>query len=197
MKRGFIWLLLISIAGQAGLFAATPRETKGPPLLKPEILKKIDQDREIYVRAKLENGKVYTYSSSMRVNAGLHRTRDILTDYRIYSKVVPYIDQADYEAQSHVLHLKGGIFKFYLQSWIHFEERGDRWIHFRVIRGHFTGMEGNIYFEPHPEKGTRVYFEGGLEADHWPPQWVIERGAEVVFSYTAHQMRKQIEEKQK
>ncbi len=162
--------------------------------MKRSIYQRVLNDREIEVNAKLVDRK-YSYFSVMRVNRGVQHTRNVLTDYRIYAKLVPYIDQAEFEEGTQTLTLKGGIWKFMLSSRIRFEERGKNWIHYRVISGHFSGLEGNFYFESLSDKGTLVYFEGSQIGDRWPPQFVIERGAEIVFGFTARRMRNYVESK--
>ena len=74
-----------------------------------------------------------------------------------------------------------------------FEERGDRWIHYEIVGGHFTGLSGDIFFESWGEKGTAVYFGGEQQGAEFPPKFVIERGAEIVFGFTAKRMRSYIE----
>ena len=105
----------------------------------------------------------------------------------------PLCRQDDLFADHAVLDIEGGVWKFRLRSWVRFEERADRWIHYLIVGGHFTGLEGDIYFESAGEKGTLVYFHGDQQGKHWPPKLVIERGAEIVFGFTAGRMRKYLE----
>ena len=137
--------------------------------------------------------KRYSVYAAMLVHEGLRKTREILTDYRLYVKMIPYIDRADYTPSTHLLHMEGGIWKWRQNSLIRFDERGDRWIHYEIIAGHFTGLNGDIYFEPEGEKGTAVYMTGALDGRSWPPAIVLERGAEIVFGYTGAHMRSYIE----
>lgn len=150
------------------------------------------QDREILANANLDH-EHYSYYAAMLVHADLERTRRILTDYQLYSKIVPYVDRTDYSPITRILDVQGGIWKFRLRSWVRFEERGDRWIHYRIVGGHFHGLEGNMYFESAGEKGTLVYFNGDQDGKEWPPKFVIERGAEIVFGFTARRMRNYLE----
>ena len=184
-----------------GSFLALGFAAETPPqistLVKPAILKKVKEDREVVAFARLETLKDelkrYSLYSSMQVKAGLPKTYRILTDYRLYPKMVPYVEKADYDEKTHILLVEGGIWKFKVISSVHFQEISDRWIRYEIVAGHFKGLKGNIYFEPASEKGTLVYIHGEQEGTHWPPQWIIERGAEIVFGFTAKRMRTYIE----
>lgn len=182
------------------VFAAENRPVPNiSALLKPVLWKRLLNDKEVLVNAKLEDSreepgyKKYSFYAAMKVGAELPLTRQILTNYLLYSQMIPYIDQAEYAKETQVLHLEGGIWKYRLKSFIHFEEKADRWVHFQIIRGHFAGLQGNIYFESLGEKGTAVYMAGEQLGNVWPPTFVIERGAEIVFGFTATRMRSYIE----
>jgi hypothetical protein len=178
-------------------------------LLKPASWKKLTQDREIIVNASLKvperekpDAKKYSFFAAMHTSSSLTKTREILTDYQVYSKLIPYIDRAEYSSQNHTLFINGGIWRYYLSSSILFKEVSDRWIHYQVVSGSFVGMIGDIFFEPWVvpgvgEKGTLVYFRGEQVGKKWPPQFVIEQGAEIVFGFTAHRMRSYIESQKK
>jgi len=109
--------------------------------------------------------KRYTFYAAMLTRAGLAKTRRILTDYRLYSKMVPYVDKAEFDEKTRILRIEGGIWAFRL----------------------------DIFFESQGEKGTVVYFGGEQLGRRWPPAFVIERGAEIVFGFTAKKMRSYIE----
>ena len=167
-------------------------------MLKPEISRKVLEDRLIETHAsldKIDGGerKRYSFHAVMAVHAPIERTHRILTDYSLYSKMIPYIDEADYSPATHLMKLRGGIWAFRLASQLRFSERSDRWIHFDIIGGHFTGLAGDIFFESAGEKGTLVYMKGEQQGSGFPPAFVIERGAEIVFSFTARKMRSYIE----
>jgi hypothetical protein len=158
--------------------------------------------KEIVASASLERlsegpQSRYSFYAGMLVGASLSQTSKILMDYQLYVQMIPYIKKAEYSPQTHLLRLEGGIWNFKLQSQIEFTEKSNRWIRYRIAAGHFSGLEGNIYFEPVGEKGTLVYFSGEQTATRWPPQFVIERGAEIVFGFTARRMRSYIESQKK
>jgi hypothetical protein len=180
-------------------------------LLKPEIYKRVVKERDIFTSADLKKIdeptktdaadvkelKDYSFYAVMVTRAGLTRTRQVLTDYGLYSKLIPYVDEAHYDPATHLLELKGGIWKWKLSSILRFEERSDRWIHYQIVGGHFTGMTGDIFFEPQTssrtENGTLVYMRGNQQGRSWPPAFILEQGAQIVFEFTAKRMRSYLE----
>lgn len=158
------------------------------------------QEREILASATLEDSdegreplRRYRFYSAMLVRASGAVTRRILTDYQLYAKMIPYVDKADYSPSSRILQLAGGVLGFKLSSSLRFEELSESWIRYRVVAGHFTGLSGDIVFEPQGERGTAVIMRGELLGSAWPPKFVLERGAEIVFGFTARRMRSYIE----
>lgn len=175
-------------------------------LLKPEIYQRIVKNREITTYANLKSVqtptptqelKEYSFYAAMQTRAGMTKTRQVLTDYQLYSKLIPYVDEANYQPSTHLLTLKGGIWKWKLHSILRFEEKSDRWIHYQIVGGHFTGMTGDIFFEPVPssqsDTGTIVYMRGSQQGSQWPPAFILEQGAQIVFEFTAKRMRSYLE----
>jgi hypothetical protein len=189
------WILLTALAWAAP--SPTPAPVPIATRIKPEVWKRVVSDREIMTSASLDEVKAplkrYSFYAAMLARAGVDKTRRILTDYRLYVKMVPYVDKAEFDDKTRILRIEGGILGFRLASLVRFEERGDRWIRYRIVGGHFVGMEGDIVFESLGEKGTVVYFGGEQLGRKWPPAFVIERGAEIVFGFTAKKMRSYIE----
>ena len=186
-------------------------EAEEPPviatLLKPSVLKDVITDRSVMAHASLDDLPVmvskdvplkkYSFYSAMLVNASLSETHKILTDYPLYPKLVPYIERADFDVKTKILALQGGIWKYVMRSLVHFEDKGDRWVHFTIVGGHFYGLQGNIFFERFNEKSTLVYLNGEMTGTNWPPTFIIERGAEVGFTFTGRKMRSYIEDHNK
>jgi hypothetical protein len=174
--------------------------------IKPALYQKMLKDREVLKHASLDpveernapTGapalREYSFYAAMAVHADLPRTRRILTNYSLYSKIIPYVDKTVYSPITRVLEIEGGIWKWRLRSFIRFDEKSDAWIHYRFVGGHFTGLEGEMLFEPSPDaRGTVVYMTGALRGRNWPPKLVIEQGAQIVFGFTAGRMRKYVE----
>lgn len=194
--RAATWLAFLFIS--IPLWASEP---SSPPaiatLLKPVAYRRMIDEREVMAHAKLEDDegelKRYSYYAAMKVRGSLGVTRRVLSDYALYAKMIPYIDRAAYDPVTRLLDIEGGIFKFKLRSQVAFEEKSDRWIRYRVVGGHFEGLTGDIFFESLGERGVLVFIRGSHRGKTWPPKFVLERGAEIVFEFTAKRMRSYIE----
>jgi hypothetical protein len=165
-------------------------------LLKPKVYQRA-MAREVMSHASLDSVrdglKRYSYYTVMLAHVDLRRAHRLLTDYHVYAKIIPYVDRADFNPKTQVLWVEGGIWKFRLSSWVRFQDVSERWIRYEIVGGHFRGLKGNIYFEPKDEKGTLVYLDGALEGTNWPPTFVIEQGAQIVFGFTGKRMRSYME----
>jgi hypothetical protein len=183
--------------------------------IKPEILKKVREGREVYARADLvdldANIKKYDFIAVMAVKASAESARKKMTDYRLYVENVPYIEKADFNEKKQQLYVRGGVWKYYLESLIQFYRRPSappwqEWIDFEIIAGHFRGLKGQMIFEPDLGPGPTingmggstgqsiVIFKGGITAiGKWPPKLIVTRGAEIVFEFTGKRMRNSIE----
>jgi hypothetical protein len=185
-------------------------------LLKPKIYDRVLKNRDIMTHASLDDvpgpfgalpspkegatpqmhaapPQEYSFYATMLVHASIDQTRAVLTNYELYSKLIPYVSKTKYNKQSHILEIQGGILGWVLHSWVRFVERSPSWIHFQIVAGHFTGMAGDILFESRGEQGSLVYMDGHQIQQNWPPKFVLERGAEIVFGFTANRMRSYIE----
>ena len=177
-----------------------------PPLISTHVpaplLKKVMEDRLNDVHASLSDEgepgqggmRHYKLSSLLLVHAPLKITHDFLVDYPLYKKLIPYFDRADYNPASHLLWLEGGIWGFHLSSRVLFDEPSGLNIHFQIVSGHLTGLSGNFFLEDVGERGTLVRLLAEETAHEFPPKIVMERGAEIVFGFTAQRMRSYIEE---
>lgn len=191
---------------------AAPQISK---LLKPEVYQRVLENREILTHASLDELPVekpkkgqnlpqkkdplkkYEFYATMLVRTHSRRAREVLTDYPIYPKMIPYVETADYDPKLKRLKLKGGVLGFGLQSTLQFEEKEPGWISFKIIEGHFKGMDGQVLFEERGEAGTLVYLAGEAIGSQWPPAWIVERGAEIVFGFTGQRMRSYLESPEK
>ncbi len=213
IRAAFV-LMAVSLCSQTALGREGPKQvipkTQPSPtpqpiksLLKEKVFRSVTQDREIVTSADLEriekgkegqkDLKKYKIYAVMLAHASTQRTREVLTDYPLYEQMISYVDKSHYDPKTQLLDLEGGIWKFKMQSILHMQDRGPNWIHYRVVSGHFRGMEGDIFFEPYGENGTLVYLKGDAVGRNWPPAFIMERGAEIVFGFTAKNMRSMIE----
>ncbi len=198
MRQWFRWVGMVG-----GMIIVLPQlQASAPPpiqsLLRSALWKRVVEDKEVLVNASLRSvpkseTKKYSFYAVMRVSSGVSQVRRVLTQYSLYKEIIPYVDRADYFPTSHTLQIEGGIWNYHLGSEILFDDAHDRWIQYRITSGHFVGLTGNIYFESLGEKGTVVYFSGTQIGNDWPPRFVIERGAEIVFRFTANRLRSYIE----
>jgi len=192
LKRG----ILGGVVGLAAVAAAAGPAVGIRDRVIPEVFRRATERREVMVRAKLDEGK-YQYYALMQVSAPIDRARALLTDYRLYAQSIPYVDRVVWDEATQTLEIEGGVFQYRLHSWVKFDDGGRKTgagsIAYRIVAGHFAGLSGRIAFELAPSKGVLVYFDGEKSGDQWPPAFVIERGAEIVFSFTAERMRKRIE----
>lgn len=166
--------------------------------VKPALHARILEEREALTSAVLDDADAqglrrYHFYSVMLVRAPDRLTRKILTDYALYSKMISYVDRADYHAASRILNLEGGIWSFKLHSAVRFEEKAPGWIQYQIVSGSFRGLAGDFFLEGRGEGKTLVMMRGELRSHDFPPKFVIERGAEIVFGFTARRMRTYIE----
>jgi hypothetical protein len=216
----FVWLISIAVASAASP-SASPSPSPTPSvtapsiqsLLKPKVYDRVLKDRDVMTHASLDDvpgpfgasaknaapPREYSFYAAMLVHASFQQTHDVLTNYELYSKLIPYVTETKYNEKTHILEIQGGILGWFLHSWVRFDERSPSpnysVIHFQMVAGHFIGMAGDILFESRGEQGTLVYMDGHQIQENWPPQFVMERGAEIVFGFTANRMRSYIESK--
>ena len=199
--KGACAILALSFFASASNTSAVPSIRS---LLKPVVYEKITSiSRESVTSTDLspsktqEGFKDYSLYGVMLVRASLRQTHDILTDYPLYAKMIPYVERSAYDPAHHSLSITGGIWKFQMSSEVSFEEKSPRWIHYRVIGGSFTGMEGDMMFEAFEDKGTLVFIQAKSQGKEWPPAFIVERGAEIVFGFAGKKMRSFIEEQKR
>jgi hypothetical protein len=209
----------LPVAGSLFEKRTSLQESQAPrvsQMLKAEVLRRVRDERDIMTRAVLQGceeecAKVapawvkssvdpdggalrwYGFYAAMLIRSSLPRTRAALTNYRLYPKLVPHVDRAEFDEKTRVLSLEGGLWKYRLASQIRFEEIGERWIRFEFVGGHFQGMRGELVLESVGEAGTLVAMRGETFGKRWPPALIVEQGAQIVFSLTGNKMRSFIE----
>lgn len=192
------WYLAILFSGSILHFNGTAATAQDAlPLdqkVKPALLEKVLREREVVSHAELAEGKNYQFFTLSLVRASLKISYDVITDYRIFKQVVPFVRRADFDSEKKILHLEGGIFGYVLKSAIKFVEKSPQWIEYEVVDGHFKTMKGNIMLQTRGETGTLVFLDGALTAKEWPPTFVMERGGEIVLSVSTRKMRDYLED---
>jgi len=205
-----------SLAGPSPVPAVEAKTPLVSSMLKAEVFRRVKDDRDVMTRAVLQGcegecaslapawmriavdpdgGQLrwYGFYAAMLIRAPLSQTRAALTNYRLYPKLVPNVDRAEYDPKSRVLYLEGGIWKYRLSSSIRFDEIGEKWIRFEFVGGHFQGMKGELVLESAGEAGTLVAMRGETFGRRWPPALIVEQGAQIIFSLTGNKMRSFIE----
>jgi hypothetical protein len=132
------------------------------------------------------------------MHASLERSKKALTDYSAYARLIPFVARSDYDRSRERLFLEGGIFGWRLRSTLAFHEVSSERLEFRVVDGHFQGLQGSVEFQPHTRSGgvpaTLVHLQGQVLGAQFPPAFVMERGAEIVFGVAGKRMRSYVEE---
>lgn len=202
-----LWLvfpLILVCPAPCSALEATPQlaELLGP---RPQGLglsradqKAVLDEREVFARARLEGGRDsvqrYSVQSVMLVHSGLARTREVMTQFGRFAGMVPYVEKSDWDPATGRLAVAGGIWRYRLESVLHFEQKDPLHWQFRVVEGHFIGMKGGMQFETAGPGRTLVIFSSEVRGERFPPKWVIERGAEIVFAVTGRRVRSLVED---
>ena len=202
MRSGsFIALVVIPLVfighsiGAAGSLKSRP-EIKAE--VKESILTKVIKDREIAAHASLEDAHRYYFYTSMAVNASPEQAQKVLTEYPLYEKMVPFVKRAVFDSKTQTLDVSGGVWNYMLRSWVKFLPESPKWVNYEIVQGHFKGLTGKIVYEDLPDGKALILFTGILDSKGpWPPAFIVERGAELVFTYTARRMRSEIESRKK
>jgi hypothetical protein len=185
------------------LIAAEPPIEK---LVKSNVLDAVITDNEVVSNASLietpsneyKKLKTYSFYSLVKIRASVDLTRRVLTDWVRIGGLIPFVDEIKLDPKTQLLSIRGGIMGYVLVSVLKFNSNKNKDVIFEVVSGHFTGLKGTILFEAHnkpdsPQAAyTLVHFSGGLEGETWPPKMVMEKGAEIVFSYAAKKMRSEV-----
>lgn len=142
--------------------------------------------------------EIYRAGAAISVDAPVSVTRDILTQYEIYQELIPFIDHVEVLEDPSQVTLEGGIFGWKMISLIQFDDKEPGWVHFTITQGSYKGMQGDFYFEERPGQPSKslVYFGVNHSAEHFPPRFIMEFGAGIIFWFTANRMQAYIEERQ-
>lgn len=195
----WFWIWIVHFTLPLNILFASPAPPSIQSLLKMDDFQKVTHDFEIVTQASLKDApdskevKTYSFYASMLARASLELTRKVMMDFPNYSKLIAFVDRTEFFPDSKELQISGGIFGFTMTSRLKFKEISERWIEYRIIRDSFEGLTGEIFFESFKDQGTLVYMRGGMTGKPWPPAFVMERGAEVVFRATGRKMKSQIE----
>lgn len=204
-----IALLVIGMPASAAALPTTWSE------LPEKIQTKLIRERAAWSQAELGAAdpagvRTYRFFSAVVMRAGPTMVRRILSDPTHYSSLIPYVSESrvirSMGPDDGWVSLRGGIFGYELISRVKFEVKpspapNEASVHYEIKEGHFTGLKGGLWVDTaqahaakNPTDGTLVWITGSVSGTQWPPALVIERGAEIVFDFTAKRMRSYIED---
>jgi len=212
VKPSILFLLGLLLANvtdsQIGLVQVGSADEKKSEIqgkVKKEVFEKADSSREIFSYAHVEKTTVkkmpapkidYSFYVLAKIGQSIPFTQKVLTQYHLYSELVPFVDKTEFDPKTKTMKVEGGIWKYRLKSLIKVHEITVNKIEFKVIQGHLTGLICHLILEPSLDgRSTRVYFGGELHtfSKNSPPSWVLEKGAEIVLGFTAKKMRSKVE----
>lgn len=212
MKIHFSFLIIFLIFLESGVSSAA-LEKALPPLLpvetpfwkaKPKVYAKIRDENAIIVSVNAAEEKADPKKPNiMRMQGGgiistpQQFAFDRSRDFSNLKKVSSHVRRADYNAKDQTLDLRTEAFNYTAIMKLKIERvenSSEKAIAFKVIEGHFLGMEGKVSFiEVTPIK-SEIGFSAGYRYDKLPfPQFFVEFGLEVVIQKIAALLRTNIE----
>lgn len=162
-------------------------------------MRRVKEERDVSVTARLD-GEQYAFLSAMAVRASEDRVKKELLNFEFYRTSIPYVTRVEedkkYSKPDHPsVWLEGGIFGWGIQSRLNLSTV-THGIQYEIVEGSLCGLKGEVKLEAIESKRGKtvlLFFDGGLRAKKWPPAWIMERGAEIVFGFTAKRMRSFLE----
>lgn len=186
---------LFVIANVLVLFLNASAGAAESPVSSAEVRKRIVEEREIITQAKLK-GEKYSFWAAMQVNTSPKVAVDRLTDYPSYRQMSRFVTRAEILPNGWV-RIEGGVFGFRLESSVDVRRKTEgpdtEKLEYVIREGSLIGLKGSVRVEALPKKGSWIFFDGELRGKNWPPAFVMERGAEMVFGFAAQFMRKSME----
>lgn len=188
----------------AGLLFLTmvAAETKVPFWkAKPELYKKIKEDRLVVVSAKSESPDGVT-KKLILVTAGIaHAPVDhchkVITDFGKYADYVPYVQESAFDKTTQNLFIKGALLGYAVTMTIHIKTAKTKEgyaIEWESISGQFQGMKGTILEEPTDPEHSEISMESSYEGKPPAvPSFILNWGLEFGGQRAISAMRTQIE----
>ena len=184
------------------LSIAFAQDAQPPFWKKPEVYRRIENDRYIAVSAKTEK-KAEVYE--MRVVTAGHiaapapSVYEELMKFENYPQVTSHFKSVRYDTEKKQLFLHGEAVGFHAQMLFQLDIRGDaqdRTIAWRVIHGTFEGMKGEILLKSVSPPKTEISMWGEFQSVTLPlPRLLMGVGLEIVAHRVAGLMRTHLEKK--
>lgn len=202
----FLIFFLISVSGWT---AAKPL----PPLVSSEVpfwkskektYARIRDEKAIIVSVKAEHEKadpkkpyIMKMSGGGMITTPQNYAYERSLDFSNLKKVSSHVRRADYNAKDQTLTLHTEAFNYHAHMKLkvdRVENNSEKAILFKVIQGHFLGMEGKVSFVEVSPLRSEIGFAAGYRYDKLPfPQFFVEFGLEVVIQKIAALLRTNIE----
>lgn len=200
MNNSFKWLAQFLIFTVAALALA---ETVSLPFWKskPEVYKRIKEDRAIIVSAKSEKDekgeKAMILLTAGRIKAPLYFTHEIATQYGQYQKILPYVSETTYDKESGNLFASGAFMglkaKMTMKLSAEEGEGSKDYIKWEIISGFLTGMKGVITEEKISDEVTEISMDAKYVGPTVLPGFLMNWGLEFIGQKMASAMRSHVE----
>jgi uncharacterized membrane protein len=199
-------LLALIVIGAVSFksFASEPAPIATPVpfwAAKPDLIKKMREDRYIAVSAQSENkgdDKHLVVLTGGFIHAPDDFTHQHIMNFDSYSKHMPYMQESAFDTKTQNLFVHGAILGYHVRMTIHIDDvatpEGHQ-VQWRTIAGQFVGMHGTITDHKSDTEHTQV----ALEADYLGktlniPGFILSWGLEFAAQRACGAMREYIED---
>lgn len=202
----FLIFLLIGVSALADIKTLPPLVSNETPFWKSKekIYARIRDEKSIIVSVKAEPEKADPKKPNIMrmIGGGIIATPQNFAfersvDFANLKKVSSHVRRADYNAKDQTLDLHTEAFNYHAHMKLkvnRVETAAEKAILFKVIQGHFLGMEGKVSFVEVSPLRSEIGFAAGYRYDKLPfPQFFVEFGLEVVVQKIAALLRTNIE----
>lgn len=171
---------------------------------KEKIYAKIRDEKAIVVSVKAEHENadpkkphIMIMSGGGMISTPQNFAYERSLDFSNLKKVSSHVRRADYNAKDQTLDLHTEAFNYHAHMKLkvdRVENNSEKAILFKVIQGHFLGMEGKVSFNEVSALRSEIGFAAGYRYDKLPfPKFFVEFGLEVVIQKIAALLRTNIE----
>lgn len=170
-------------------------------LKKANIYSQVVADRQVVAHARFgkeAKGRNFEVYASALAGASPGYAMKILTQYDLYHKLVPLVEESKV-GKDGLLELKGGAMGLRLHSFLKLQAVSESRIEFSIVRGHFEGMKGFAQVENHNERSSLLYLTGKVDIGEgsFMKEFLLQRAAEFALTLTGEKMRTYIQDSQR
>ncbi len=205
MKLVLLLLLFNAVLVQSAMLCAkTSKSSVAFWRDNPKLLKKVHENRDILVSVKSTmapkispKAKHLDMQGVGLVNSPTETAFKLAKDFSNLPKVSSFIKKVKYDAVSHKLYMHSVAFDYHAKMWMlvgFVEDKSKKSITFKVVKGVFSGMTGEISFKELPKNKSQIELLAAYNyIDLAIPSFFIEFGLEVIIQKVAVKMRSFIE----